>query len=454
MIRTRLINRLRDERGIALPVALAVLFSVAGLATVAGRSAIVTSHQSQRDRNAKAAIQAAQSGLEAAVYQTNMLQPGNTQCVVKDPTTGALNTAAVQADGYCAPMTETMGDSATYSVRVSQVSTATVNGQNLAERQVVATGTVNGVTRRATVTVDASTGTPLFPFGYAMVGRESITFKNNAIIAGGIGSNGNITFGTNAEVCGPVTWGPGKTMNQGNNFSQCAGAPAPAMATQPFAFQPVDMTGANATNDNGRLTGLNGTGKDICGASSSCSRVLWDAGTRVLTIQNNGVLTLTGNVYSLCRLEIQTGGQLKISARTTPLYLYIDTPESCGTGTGMGSAVLEGSVLNVNANPATFVLLVAGSATKATSVTISDNVKAAEAPMAIYAPNSTVDFKNNLDWKGALIAKTISIKNNANITYDSRVSDISLGSSVRFYEAQAYKECASDPPTSVPNSGC
>ena len=37
----KLIQIFRDERGIALPVALAVLFAVAGLATVAARSAIV-----------------------------------------------------------------------------------------------------------------------------------------------------------------------------------------------------------------------------------------------------------------------------------------------------------------------------------------------------------------------------------------------------------------------------
>ena len=73
--------KLSDERGIALPVALAVLFAVAGLATVAARAAIVAGHQSARDRDAKSAIQAAQSGLQAAVYQTNMLQPTSTQCV-------------------------------------------------------------------------------------------------------------------------------------------------------------------------------------------------------------------------------------------------------------------------------------------------------------------------------------------------------------------------------------
>src|SRR3954447_4180925 len=165
-------NKLSDERGIALPVALAVLFAVAGLATVAARAAIVTQHQSLRDRNVKSAIQAAQSGLQAAIYETNKLQPPGTQCVVRDPSTAALSKAAVQTDGWCAPQTETMGDNATYSVQVSQATPVSVNGQSLVERKVVSTGTVNGVKRRATVSIDASTGTPIFPFSYAMVARD------------------------------------------------------------------------------------------------------------------------------------------------------------------------------------------------------------------------------------------------------------------------------------------
>ena len=52
------ISQLADERGIALPIALAVLTSVAGLATVAARAAVVTQHQSHRDTSAKRAIQA------------------------------------------------------------------------------------------------------------------------------------------------------------------------------------------------------------------------------------------------------------------------------------------------------------------------------------------------------------------------------------------------------------
>ena len=49
---------MRSERGIALPVTLAVLFMVAGLATMTAKAAITSDHQSLRDRNVKQALQA------------------------------------------------------------------------------------------------------------------------------------------------------------------------------------------------------------------------------------------------------------------------------------------------------------------------------------------------------------------------------------------------------------
>ena len=142
-------QKLLDERGIALPVAMMVLFMAAGLAMVAARSGIVATHQSYRDSNVKSAIQAAQSGLQVTLYRSNVLQPTATQCVVKDAGTGALSKTAVQADGWCAPQTETMGDGASYTVQMSQSANVRINGQMLAERKIVATGTANGVSRRA-----------------------------------------------------------------------------------------------------------------------------------------------------------------------------------------------------------------------------------------------------------------------------------------------------------------
>jgi Tfp pilus assembly protein PilX len=447
---------LSDDRGIALPVALAVLFAVAGLATVAARAAIVADHQSFRDRNAKSAIESAQSGLQAATHELNMLQPGLSSCVAKNAGTGDLSIVTVPASGWCATETETLGDGASYTVQVSGGTHLTVNGQNIDERKVVATGTTNGVIRRATYTIDAATGNSLFPKGYGMVGKDTVEFKNNTTFTnGGIGSNGDIIFKNNTDVCGPVVYGPGGSFTAGGSFSQCAGFPPPGASSQPFPLQPVDMTGPNASNNNVYITRAVGTPpqptpKDSC---SNCGSISWNSSTRALSLGGNSVLTLTGDVYALCSLTLGNSAQLQIAARTTPMIMYIDSPNTCGAGTG--SVTLDGQFVNVNASASSFVLEVAGSTTTATTVGISDNSSHASSPMAIYAPNSTVDFKNNLDWKGAIVAKTIKVKNNATIDYDSSIEIILSGSQTRLYESQGYKECATVPSSSTdPSSGC
>src|SRR6185436_17855877 len=80
----------RDERGLAVPIALAILFMVAALATISVKEAVVSQSQSYRDRNVKRALQAAAAGLETAVYDANLMQPGSLECVIHSATTGQL----------------------------------------------------------------------------------------------------------------------------------------------------------------------------------------------------------------------------------------------------------------------------------------------------------------------------------------------------------------------------
>jgi Tfp pilus assembly protein PilX len=449
-------KHLRDERGIALPVALAVLFVVAGLATVAARSAIVADHQSLRDTSVKRSIQAAQSGLQMAVYQTNLMQPGATQCAGRNGS-NQLQVQAVQSDGWCAPMSETLSDGSTYTEQVSQATTVTQNQLTVNQRTVVSTATANGVTRRAVYTINASTGAQLFPLNYAMLAQNSISMKNNSKVTGGLASNGNITLKNNSNICGNITAGPGKTYSHGPNTTVCAGF-STANATQPFSIQPVDTANASP-NDNQRITNAinnSGTNKDSCG--STCSKITWNSSTRVLTLNSGAVLTLSGNTYFFCRLELKGGSTLQIASRTTPLQVYIDTPENCGGTAGMGSVAFNSSAnfINLSNNPSTFVLFVAGSTKIATSVDLSSNDQtgASAIIMAIYAPNSSITYQNNLNFTGAIVAKTIDIKNNAVITYDSRVGTITSGSPIRFYQGTDYKECTGTPTSTAPNSGC
>ena len=125
--RQRLCQFCLDESGVALPVALAVIMVVSGLASVAARAAIVSNNQTDRDLQAKRATQAAYAGLQALRYQVNLLQPPSTHCVLKDASTGALSVAATQADGWCDPQTEDLGDGVTYTARISSGTNITVN---------------------------------------------------------------------------------------------------------------------------------------------------------------------------------------------------------------------------------------------------------------------------------------------------------------------------------------
>lgn len=450
-----ILRRLRSESGVAIPVALAVLFVTAGLASVAAKAAIVSSNQSFRNANVKRAVQAAAAGIHVVIYQMNLMQPPQDQCVHKGAG-GELTNGPVQGDGWCAPQTEDLGDNGAYSVRVSSAGSSSGAGQIYATRTIVSTGTVNGISRRGVVSVNAATGAPIFPADYAIVGRDSVEFKNNLDVMGGIGSNGDITIKNNATICGPVTPGPGQLFNQGNNNSFCGNTPAPA--AQPFTFQPVDLSSVSVTSDNVRLTNMmNGSGvpQDTC---TNCGQIGWNPTTRVLTLDGNATITLSGDNYLLCRLELRdSASRLQIAARSTTLKMYMDVPESCPGVTGAGGADLTGKVINVNTNPATFALLVAGSSTVPTAVDLADGaVTALDAPMAIYAPNSTVDFKNNLDFKGSLVVKSIKVKNNATIAYDTRIGSISSGSSIRHYDygTGSYRECTNVPTAAAPDSGC
>jgi Tfp pilus assembly protein PilX len=452
MTRKPFFSRLHDDRGIALPVALAVLFTVAGLATVAARAGIVSSHQSARDKDAKRAAQAANAGLQAAVYQINLMQPSSTQCVLKDPSTGALSNGSLSS-GWCTAQAEVLGDGASYAMQVSGPTTQTTSvGLTVLQRTIVSSGTANGVARRTAISVNASGGNPLFPPNYAVAVRDSIDIKNNAVIDGNLGSNGTIDLKNNADVCGNVTPGPGKTPKIGQNFVQCSGYNTNA-AAEPLDLQPVDLAGAKASNDNVRITNMkngSGTPQDTC---SACNKITWNSSTKVLAM-DGGQLNLSGNVYLFCRFEF-TKGTINIPSRSTPLFIFIDTPENCGGTTGMGSAVLDGNFTNLYSPAQAIALLVAGSSTMPTTVELPDND--ATNPMGVYAPNSTVVEKNGVEFTGALVAKSIDIKNNAVFHWDTRINGITSGSNIRFYQyaTGSYKECTSFPASaSTPSDGC
>jgi hypothetical protein len=450
-IRTRLVG---EERAIAVPVALAILFLVWGLATVSLREALTAQTQTKRDRDVKRALQAATAGVDAQIYRFNLLQPGSLQCV--SLSLGTLTVSALSADGWCAAQTEDLGENASYSARVSRAIAINPNGQALVQRSVVSTGYSNGVRRRVLTRITAATGEPIFPGGYAGISLSSLDVGNNVNVNGGLGTNGNIVLKNFAQVCGDATPGPGKSLNLQNNAHVCGGYSVTPVQT-PFNLQPVDQGNAATVNDNARIGDPpSSISLDPC---TSCNNVNWNPSTRVLSLSNNSTLTLGGSVYSFCRLDLDNTAQLRIPARPlgSAVRIYIDSPEHCGGGNGMGSVSVRNnsSIVNVNADPATLQLYVVGSSTIATSVDFSNGLDlATDMIMAIYAPNSTVTLRNNVRMTGAIAARQLVLQNNATLTYHDRIADITSGSLLRLYRTAEYRECSNNQETSEIDSGC
>ena len=79
--RSTTLKYLRGDDGAAMIVAIIVLMITSLLAAVAVAVAVQTNGSSQRDVAKKNALEAAEAGLQVAVYRLNMLRPDDTHCV-------------------------------------------------------------------------------------------------------------------------------------------------------------------------------------------------------------------------------------------------------------------------------------------------------------------------------------------------------------------------------------
>ena len=285
-------RRLTDERGVALPVALAVLFTVAGLATVAARAAIVSQNQSFRDNNVKRAVQAANAGLQAAIYQTNLMQPSSTQCVHKDASTGALTNAALQADNWCAAQSEDLGDGADLQLPglrshaddlpapvCSWISVRSISFGDRERRTPAGCGHDQRRARR-----------PGLP---ARLRRRGARLHQNDEQRGHLRSprlerndhcqeQPRCLRQRHARArARPPSIGQNFTQCPGYNTNPASGAARPSAGGHD-ARRPR-MTTTRLTN----MKAGSGPPQDTC---SNCSKVAWSASTRVLTIENRGRL--------------------------------------------------------------------------------------------------------------------------------------------------------------------
>jgi hypothetical protein len=121
LIRRRLV---RDERGFVMGLMVMILALALLLLSVAATQAIRTTDTANRDLNQRQALQAAEAGMDTAMYRADALSVDlrtilnvGAQCVAE--TGGALSFLPV--GGWCPAVAENLGNGISYSYRVSPV---------------------------------------------------------------------------------------------------------------------------------------------------------------------------------------------------------------------------------------------------------------------------------------------------------------------------------------------
>jgi hypothetical protein len=505
LLRRRIARLVREESGMALPVALFAMVAGTALASAAVVATVNVQTGSHRDSSAKSAIAVADAGANIARMRIDRYAAVlATKPCMKLNASGTLEGTTAQGDGWCPQVSGTVGGGK-YAYRVSPAG-STCGEYHLC---VVATGTVGDVSRRIEVAYsesaveetieekssgeessgEESSGEESSGESVAMeglIGLDGIELSGNADVRVGIGTNGNVTAVGNADVCGDIRHGIGKEWSTTGNAKQCPGYKVTEgnKSLPPVSsFMPSNIA---TSNSNYRLVKCATTKptKEPTGCEldtytgSRTSTKPWNATTREITVNANDTLTVSGGDYWICSLSVSGHGQLIMSA-SAQVRFFFNTPESCGLSSGAAQISLTGNSRIASTNksvlPAFYLL---GSTTIPTSVSLGGNAST-EDEFIIYGPNTQVNIPGNAVYKGIIAGKRVVITGNGRVetpagyqppaeitpvteTGKSEESTEKEGSTkkttittARYYAPQFYVECIGlSPAGSAPNANC
>jgi Tfp pilus assembly protein PilX len=434
---SRTLGRLRREEGVALPVAVMVLTLVLGMSGLVLLQAQRTGDSANRDRGVKSAVQAADAGLEVAMFRLRKVATST------DPCAGSGSYVVQGGEQWCPQVSEDLGDGAVYTY---QVSAPDEGGQ----RTVVSTGTTGGQTRRVAVTTER-TSVPLV-YGYGVSSDDTITLNSSSEIGDSHArppvvtntrSNGDIIMNSSASICGNATPGPGRRVI--GSGVQCDGITTPAVDR--FTFDVIHNASAWTVNDNNRICK---SSEDPC---RHVSPALWDNPSRRFEMYSSGSLTLRGNTYAFCSMRLDSSSEIIFDPIDTskPVRIYIGSPAQCA---GQPDPVLQfnsSADLRAPAGKVVPVQIFVPESTTPTRVEFNSAFRA-ETPVALYAPSSTVELNSSTDYWGVIAGERVTMNSSSNVFYDSNVDVNPEGSGIS--RGATYRECRPQAGAGSPAAGC
>lgn len=460
----------RNDAGFALPTAMFFILGMLAILSIGAVAAVNTQRGTVRDSNSKAALAVAESGVDTALLRYREHPDALTEgepCLTPDFTSTArltpisFDSDTSPIDGWCPPVeaSESQGNF-TYWARPYV--------EGLEQKiDVVSQGTVNGVTRRILQTAEIPPGEPGLSRllgGENVVGLDFVEMSGNAQIKGGVGSNGNVTMGGSANVCGTVRTGQ-EPFTHDNSSSRNPPTNCPQGRTSIIGiedFPPVTLPDGLTPQTSATQRFFTEDGNDLPSwyiGTESQRRERWNPTSRVLKMGSGLTLRLRANSpYLVCQLVLEGGAALSMENPTGPVQIYIDSPENCpGTPTVPFQFADGTRILNNGFVPGIFIL---GSENSVTSANPAGG--AFSNGVVIYAPRTEFVIDNGINMSGAVIAKEITLAGGANLVSIEGINEYELpipgepspGGIIKdhFFECRA--DAVDPESTSSPDNGC
>jgi hypothetical protein len=427
-------NLRRDQRGIAVPTALMALIASFALASVAVVSTVHVQQGTRRDHDSKEAIAAADAGANIALLRLNRFLPSLSTA---HPCIGPSGEYQTPTGGWCPATASEQVGGATYRYMVSAFGSASTV-------TVVSIGTSGTVSRRVSVGLKTMSGKRVFA-DEKLIGQSEISLEGGPIIETDIGTNGNIVGSGGPTICGNDRHGIGKE------------APTPSCGKEELEgnknLPPITPPENIATvNENCRLAQNCTDPSKVDSYSKKTSKTdPWDAEHRAINVASSQTLTMGGNLYFVCEINLQGKLYMPVNAH---VEIYVDTPEHCGLKPGAqqvyvgAGAIIESSAYNPAQGlydvPRIYVLGNGSVKLVGTPGTTNEVI--------LYAPYSEVDLGGNATWNGMIAGNTLKIHGNPIVKSDPNLKEPEITLSGNFQRTQ-YVECVGAT-GSPPNASC
>jgi hypothetical protein len=502
---TGLLQRARTaEEGFVMVAAIVIMAIVLTVAAVAIDDTVGARNFVTQDARVDAAQQAADAGVQIALYRANQMELGDVDyngglqristtlgCVVPvtvDGVVTALTTVALGTRTSCpteqsppagdpAFRYESLGNRTSFAYHFipgAQSNGGQTSGHTSLNPVIVSIGRENNGTPNNTADdvvrrVEAILN-PVDPF-QVIEATGDLTFNAllTTVINGDIRTNGDLRVnGLLGIVGGNVLASDGSLLRltnaqyYGNYYGSISIADRDKIDTK-FERQPVTISPSKPDCWDG--TGPQGT------AGACPSSTFYDASIHRLRVNSGQTLTLGGGDYVFCSVSVSAGGTLNTSLTAgAPTRIFIDGPNSPDCNGSSGNLLLNGNLNTISVTPSQLQIYMAGNGTPGgTTATIDTTWTTTLTPaFFLYAPDTDVTMRFRL-FKGNIIGHDVTMTAACTVSFlgicipgatdvltqDLNLANMPLSASVGVFTQKQYVQCAGyEPPAATPTKDC